>query len=41
MIILASDKLGKLIAKEIKKGHPQDQAIAIAYSTLGKGKKKK
>lgn len=38
---MSNDKLGKIIAKEIKKGHPQDQAIAIAYSTMGKGKKKK
>lgn len=30
------DKLGKIIAKEIKKGHPKDQAVAIAYSELGK-----
>lgn len=38
---MAKSKLGKIISKEMKHGHPQDQAIAIAYSTLGKGKKKK
>ena len=34
------DKISKIISKEMHKGHPQDQAIAIAFSEVGKGKKK-
>jgi hypothetical protein len=38
-----SDAMSKIISEEMHKGHPQDQAIAIAYSKTsgGKGKKKK
>jgi hypothetical protein len=38
-----SNKLGPIIKKEMAKGHPQKQAIAIAFSKLSakKGSKKK
>ncbi|WP_193568610.1 hypothetical protein [Citrobacter sp. NCU1] len=32
--------IGENIATEMKKGRPQDQAIAIAMDKAGKGKKK-
>jgi hypothetical protein len=33
--------IGSNIAELRKAGHPENQAIAIAYSKAGKGKKKK
>lgn len=32
--------ISKNIATEIKAGRPRDQAVAIAYSKAGKGKKR-
>lgn len=32
--------ISKNIATEIKAGKPKDQAVAIAYSKAGKGKKR-
>ena len=37
----AKRNLSREISKEIRAGFPQKQAIAIAFSKSGKGKKKK
>lgn len=33
--------ISKNIAELVRSGRPEDQAVAIAYSVAGKGKKKK
>ena len=34
-------KIGRIISDQMHKGKPQKQAIAIAFSMVGKGRKKK
>jgi hypothetical protein len=34
-------KIGRIISQQLHKGKKQDQAIAIAFSMVGKGRKKK
>jgi hypothetical protein len=36
-----NDAISKTISEEMHKGHPQDQAIAIAFSKQSAGKKGK
>jgi hypothetical protein len=33
--------IGQNIAELVRAGHPQNQAVAIAYNVAGKGKKEK